>query len=315
MEQASISVIVPIYNAEKYLNDCITSIVQQTVPNLEIILVDDGSPDRCGDMCDEWAKKDTRIRVLHQKNLGVSAARNAGIQAANGDLISFVDADDVLPSGAYEHFLFSMDDADLVMGRMQHIDKNGILYGTESIIPPEKTSVEFFLTDLFQEKEYGYLGYLWDKLFRRDIICQNTIWFNERIKLNEDRLFILQYAICCHKISFCPECVYYYRQHDSGTVISNRNASTVTDAEMTVIDSFSEMLGIAKKHSEKLYYIIAHKTFENALAFFKRVNRQDVIKVCYLRHVIWHNAKLCLQNPTYTVFEKAKIIGHCVLKR
>ena len=89
-----VSIIVPIYKTEKYLNKCIDSIVNQTYKDLEIILVDDGSPDRCPQMCDAWEKKDNRVRVIHQHNVGVSAARNSGIQAAQGVFITFVDSDD-----------------------------------------------------------------------------------------------------------------------------------------------------------------------------------------------------------------------------
>lgn len=93
-EEPLISVIVPVYNVEKYLDKCVDSIVNQTYKNLEIILVDDGSPDNCPKMCDDWARKDKRIRVIHKKNGGVSSARNLGINNANGECIGFVDSDD-----------------------------------------------------------------------------------------------------------------------------------------------------------------------------------------------------------------------------
>ncbi|OUQ56652.1 hypothetical protein B5E58_10530, partial [Tyzzerella sp. An114] len=94
MENKKISVIVPIYNVEKYLNRCVDSIINQTYKNLEIILVDDGSPDNCGKICDEYAKKDNRIKVVHKENGGVSSARNVGLNIATGDYIGFVDGDD-----------------------------------------------------------------------------------------------------------------------------------------------------------------------------------------------------------------------------
>lgn len=91
-----ISIIIPIYNVEEYLERCIDSVVNQTYKNLEIILVDDGSPDRCGDICDTWALRDTRIKVIHKKNGGLSDARNAGMSLATGEFIAFVDSDDVV---------------------------------------------------------------------------------------------------------------------------------------------------------------------------------------------------------------------------
>ena len=104
-----ISVIVPIYRVEKYLDNCIRSIVEQTYQNLEIILVDDGSPDRSGEICDEWAAKDCRIRVIHKENGGSGAARNSGLEIARGDLIGIVDSDDYIAPQMYEHLYSLMD--------------------------------------------------------------------------------------------------------------------------------------------------------------------------------------------------------------
>ena len=97
-----ISIIVPVYKVEAYLSECIESIINQTYRNLEIILVDDGSPDKCGEICDEYAKKDERIHVIHKKNEGVARARNDGIEYAGGDYISFIDSDDWIAENAYE---------------------------------------------------------------------------------------------------------------------------------------------------------------------------------------------------------------------
>ena len=100
-----ISIIVPVYKVEKYLNRCIHSIVNQTMKDLEIILVDDGSPDTCPKMCDDWAKKDKRIKVIHQKNKGLSAARNHGIKISKGKYIGFVDSDDYIDKYMYENMV------------------------------------------------------------------------------------------------------------------------------------------------------------------------------------------------------------------
>ena len=100
-----VTVIVPIYKVEAYLHPCVDSILGQTYSNLQIILIDDGSPDRCGVICDEYAQRDTRVIVIHQKNAGLSAARNAGLQIAQGDYLCFVDSDDLLPKNSIETLL------------------------------------------------------------------------------------------------------------------------------------------------------------------------------------------------------------------
>ena len=113
-----ISVIVPVYKVEKYLDKCVESIVNQTYKNLEIILVDDGSPDNCPAMCDEWAEKDERIRVIHKENGGLADARNAGMDIATGDYIGFVDSDDWIEPNMYEVLLknaLCMDSATVLL--------------------------------------------------------------------------------------------------------------------------------------------------------------------------------------------------------
>ena len=124
--QPLISVIVPIYNVEKYLDNCVKSIVNQTYKNLEIILVDDGSPDNCPAICDNWAKIDSRINVIHQKNSGVSAARNIGIKSSSGDFITFVDGDDFIDSDMYETLVsaYLKNGADIVGCSFRTIDEN-----------------------------------------------------------------------------------------------------------------------------------------------------------------------------------------------
>lgn len=114
MNKSLVSVIVPVYKVEKYLDKCVESIVEQTYKNLEIILVDDGSPDNCPSMCDSWAQKDSRIKVIHKENGGVSSARNSALDAAAGDYICFVDSDDFIEPNAVGYMLENIGDADVI---------------------------------------------------------------------------------------------------------------------------------------------------------------------------------------------------------
>ena len=124
-----ISVIVPVYKVEQYLDECIQSIVNQTYTNLEIILVDDGSPDNCPQICDEWAKKDSRIRVLHNKNNGVSAARNAGLTIAKGQYIGFVDSDDYIAADMYESLMVGIKQGNKKISccLVNHVYEDGVI--------------------------------------------------------------------------------------------------------------------------------------------------------------------------------------------
>ena len=310
-----ISVIIPIYNTEKYLDACITSIVNQTYSALQIILVDDGSPDKCGIICDTWVKKDNRIQVIHQENAGVSAARNAGLQIARGELISFVDSDDVLPLNAYEQLLSSWNEKDLTMGGMALMEEDGTSIPCEQIFPPDAYPIEDFIKELFREKQFCYLGYLWDKLLKRAIIQDNNIRFDPAIKLNEDRLFLLEYLLHCSSMSFCNAVIYYYRQRGAGVITSTRRNRTVTDSEMTVIDSFHKMASIAKQYSEELYYIVARKAFESSLDLRSRVAPEDKRKNKQILHFMQEYAHICMRTPDISMNERLKIVGHCILKK
>lgn len=314
-ESVCISVIVPVYNTAQYLDACIASIVDQTYQNLQIILVNDGSSDDSGEICNVWQKKDSRICVIHQDNAGVSASRNAALKIAIGELIAFTDSDDILPSDAFEQLLISMGNSDLVMGKMQLMDENGTLRNSNSILPGIDFLVKDFTRELFQEKSGAYLGYLWDKLFRKNIIEINRICFDPQIKLNEDRLFLLEYLLHCNSVCFCDEVVYYYRQRGAGVMISTRRSQTVTDSEMTVVDSFRNMSSIAKQYSKELYYIVARKAFESALDLRSRVAHDDSQKIRQIRKFLRENARICMRTPNMGTLDKLKIMGHCILER
>ena len=121
MNEPLVSVIVPVYKVEDYLDKCVESIVKQTYKNLEIILVDDGSPDNCPSMCDSWAQKDSRIKVIHKENGGVSSARNSALDTAAGDYICFVDSDDFIEPNAVGYMLENIGDADVIQLSLIHI--------------------------------------------------------------------------------------------------------------------------------------------------------------------------------------------------
>lgn len=314
-EDTSISVIVPVYNTEKYLDACIASIVGQTHSVLQIILVDDGSCDSSGRICDAWANKDSRIQVIHQENAGVSAARNAGLQAASGELISFVDSDDVLPSDAYTQLLDRWCGEDLIMGRMELMQEDGTPMSGEQTLPGDGFSVECFMKELFQEKQCGYLGYLCDKLLKRSIIQDNHLCLDPSIRLNEDRLFLMEYLLYCGSVAFGDKVVYFYRQRGAGVITSTRSNRTVTDREMTVIESFRKMLAIADGYSDELGTIVARKSFECALDLRRRVAQEDREKIRRIRRFMWENARRYVSSPHIRVVEKLRIATHCVLER
>lgn len=239
-----ISIIVPVYNVEEYLSQCVVSILDQTFTNFEVILIDDGSEDNSGHICEEFAKKDERVRVFHKVNGGVSSARNLGLRYAKGDWICFVDSDDLLPCSSLQIFLSHVrEDIDLVMAGYVIMKTNGDI--VES--PKKHTSCmlgyQEALREMYHATDFNYQGYLWCKMFRNSVILHNKISFNESISFNEDRLFIVNYI--CHSkknIAYTTSSVYNYILRDSGVMSSilkgyNRKFATDFDAFVQMRDA------------------------------------------------------------------------------
>lgn len=203
-----VSVIVPIYKVEDYLKRCIDSIVEQTYENLEIILVDDGSPDNCGAICDEYAKQDSRIKVIHKENGGLSSARNAGIRVATGEYISFIDSDDWVE----KDFIQKLREA-LVR---ENSDMSACLFCRIKENEGSRTEFNENIEVITDEKFYNvlsvnsYAGYATNKLFKRDIIINNNLLFDEKIFNGEDFPFTLEYTKFVNKVSFIKLDLYYY---------------------------------------------------------------------------------------------------------
>lgn len=185
-----ISVIVPIYNAEKYLKRCVDSIVNQSYKNLEIILVDDGSPDGCPELCDTFAKTDKRIKVLHKPNGGVSSARNEGLKIATGDFVTFVDSDDYILEDYIEKSASMIDEKiDLVVAGQHIIDDNKnvkITTPETNFNSPALNNINDFMKFLID----GHFDIVVNKLYKRNLI---TSEFLKNQPLGEDRIFNLSY--------------------------------------------------------------------------------------------------------------------------
>ena len=189
-----ISIIIPIYKAEDYLSRCIDSVISQTYTDWECILVDDGSPDKSGEICDDYSRKDERIRVLHKANGGVSSARNLGIDIAKGEWVTFVDADDyILPD--YIERLMKHTDADLIISGSRHFGFNNTDY---SIPEDRRYDIHKFVKCIFDcdpsDNIYtNCVSYPWGKILKRSLIEQNTLRFNTKMKLAEDTCFMVEY--------------------------------------------------------------------------------------------------------------------------
>ncbi len=223
MEKYKISVIVPVYKVEKYLNKCVDSIINQTYKNLEIILVDDGSPDNCGKICDEYSKKDNRIKVIHKENGGLSSARNAGLEIATGDYIGFVDSDDWIEKSMYSDMLNCAvkNNADVVRcGFFRHENENiECVNGTqmEYILDKEYRLIELIDGGLLE-------GAAWNKLYKKYIF--QDIRYDETIFRNEDSIATYYILKKAYNVVFIDKCEYNYLIRSGSILMSGLNLNS-----------------------------------------------------------------------------------------
>lgn len=225
----AISIIVPVYKVEKYLPTCIESILSQTFTDFELILVDDGSPDNCGIICDQYAEKDSRIVVIHKENGGVSKARNCALDHTTGKYVAFCDSDDYLTPDYFEKLILTMEQTkcDIVNGNYLNIDDNGIITG-QSKFPQETvylTSQQERLDFLVSKILSGTWGWsIWVRLFRNDIIQKNQIRFcTTCANYAEDLGFVFQYCLHIRSAASIQEPIYFYRSRE-GSMMSNSKA-------------------------------------------------------------------------------------------
>lgn len=207
------SIIVPVYKVESYLRRCIDSVLAQTYSDFELILVDDGSPDRCGTICDEYAAKDSRIHVIHQENTGLSTARNTGLNAATGKYIYFLDSDDAIQPNLLQKTIAYMEDGnDMVVFCYDAIDLQG---GGKKV---SFCSGVFETNDLKERKGFilsklltGLIGWEpWSRVYSREIIEQFHIRFEDGEHFAEDLYFCLCYCAHARRIVSIPDSLYYY---------------------------------------------------------------------------------------------------------
>lgn len=264
-----ISVIIPVYKVERYLDRCVESIVNQTYTNLEIILVDDGSPDNCPKMCDAWAEKDNRIKVMHKTNGGVSSARNMALKVTQGAFIYFMDSDDSVELDAIEKAYKSIvsNGADLVIWGYKVIENEETkLVNAQQMLSVNLHDAECFL-NLYNK---NLLNALWNKLYRRELIKDS---FDIELTWGEDLLFNLNYFKNAKKVNVLSDCMYNYY------TFFNPNALTKMSAEK----KFFQCQSIFKKKLNLLNDI-----FGNRNKAFGKLCGKELINAtkAYLKFII-----------------------------
>lgn len=250
MSTPKISVIVPVYKVEQYLHRCVDSILAQTFTDFELLLINDGSPDNCGAICDEYAAKDARVRVFHKENGGVSSARNLGLDNAKGEWVAFVDSDDWVETQFLECFLEDRNFDMVIQSYKIHSKKAETVFLTHGCYINNEIST---LMSHLEESRFSPIRHLWNKCFRNKIISQSRLRFNESIHLGEDYLFIIEYLYFCEKVVCISECNYNYVIYQSGLHAKPTNIDKIISWHL-------EILKASEHYSQKF-----NRTFEEGL--------------------------------------------------
>lgn len=277
------SVIVPIYSVEAYLPKCIDSVIEQTYTDFELILVDDGSPDGCGRICDEYAEKDSRIRVIHKENGGLISARKAGAQAAKGDYVCCLDGDDWIAPNYLELIAneISSTDSEIVCVGMvlSYSDRE-----TEHPIRFEPGAYdrvdieEKIFPQLIQNSQAGYFApSLAAKAIKRELYLPMQLAVDPRIKIGEDGACTIPCVYRAQSISVLPECLYYYRQNEV-SMTKDSKAFPWNGPEL-ITEHLKAQLDISLfDFEQQLYRKTVHELFSVVVSQFNRNEPYRVIK-------------------------------------
>lgn len=212
-----LSIIVPIYNVESYLIECVDSILKSTYMDYELLLIDDGSLDKSGDICDEFAQKDTRIKVFHKPNGGVSSARNLGLDNANGEWVTFIDADDHISPTFIES---------LMLPTLEHKNLDFVQGGCTNWSGGKPVGINQSYEDYIGCEPYivfeKFRGLIFSKLFRLSTIRNLSLQFDEKMKIAEDMAFSLDYLLVVNEYVFISEVGYYYRIDNTSSITHSK---------------------------------------------------------------------------------------------
>ena len=286
-----ISIIVPVFKAECFINRCVDSILAQTFTDFELLLVDDGSPDKSGEICDQYAARDSRVRVFHKENGGVSSARNHGIKNATGKWVTFCDADDYLDSDCFESLSSHTLNVEMVAGGFK--SNKG---ASSNVVFSEELHYEIkdFISEIYNPL---LLGSACNKFFINQIIKDNQLLFPANLTHREDLIFVLSYLTHCKKVSTIKESGYIYWE--------NPNSATHKDPSFDVIyASCQEITHISKQFGDELYNQLNLNLLYLDLDVLRRAFYKDVDKsrrletLRFLKNKIEKNPRISIRCGT-----------------
>lgn len=282
MEKVKVSIVIPVYNSSKYLDKCINSIINQSYSNIEVVLIDDGSKDDSGSICDNYAKKDNRVHVYHQKNSGVSTARNNGISKANGDYVTFIDSDDFVHQDYIQKLVDNLKSDSLSVCQIENY------YGRDIVENKDDKNIVLNKNQFIELCTMYLLNTPCCKLYNLDIIKKSKILFDTKLSLGEDLLFNLDYLKNVNGIVITNRKLYYYRKDDNNTLSTAYNPDML-NIQLLLFDKYTDFFENTKMNNNELRIfdsyrlstlkIIIENEFRNKkISFYKRyINAKRIV--------------------------------------
>lgn len=291
-----VSIVIPVYDVEPYLERCFNSILRQTYTNFEVIIVDDGSPDNSGQICDTFAQKDQRFHVFHQENAGVGAARNTGLSHVSGEWVMFVDPDDELFDNSLETFVCRIHpETKMLIGGYVCCDNNGTITYQKEEYRDEQISREEAIRLMHRPKVFFALSYVWIKLFKIEVIRQSGLQFDKTLKISEDTVFSVQYLCSCPKGDVChffstpPIYKYYNTREGSATWHWKSDVNKAADifiGNCKILESVKRA-GIKDRKTLSLLKLSVYYRYHACITKIREIDRNkgEELRKEYLAHL------------------------------
>lgn len=266
-----VSIIIPVYNCEMYIKKCLDSVLLQTYKNIEVIIIDDGSTDMSRRIINEYIKKDERIKLITQKNMGASQARNNGINFCNGEYIVFLDGDDTLNKYYVEKLYYNICnlDVDIVCCGYSEYSKYGVTELNDYYIDKNIIDKDEFINFIFK----GLGGTLWGKIFKKELIDKYYIKLNPSISVCEDMVFLLEYCMKCNRYGAIEENLYNYNRLNEKSITSNINHKYLYNY-FKVINTIKQIL-LDNKFSNKFIDSIITKKIIDLIVMFSMIQESE----------------------------------------
>lgn len=251
MKKKLISIIVPVYKVENELKRCVDSLVNQTYNNIEIILVDDGSPDRCPQMCDEFAKADNRIKVIHKENGGLSDARNVGLLQADGDYVLYVDSDDYIELDSCERFMAALNsEADFIVGECREVHTTYIKYQSHSNLESEKVynSRDYIIASIQKNEWFAPACF---NLYKKSFLLRNNLLYKKGVYF-EDTEMLPRLCLAAEKIQYLKYPFYNYVLRD-GSIMGSANSEKKRIDSLNIYSEWYQMFNSIEDNELQRY--------------------------------------------------------------